>query len=198
MYSLNYRQPKIDYSSVYSSLGKDVFDDDEEDKKKQQNNSSSIVGSLGSLGNIASGLFGNSNNDNQYGLPTQSMPTFNGFGDGGKVGEYASDMFGLGKKGFDIYKMFGSSGAGAGSGVGPYIPAIMGAVNAGSTAIKGGSFKDDVPQAFFGINSEKDSDVMQGLKGAGQGALMGTAIMPGIGTAIGALLGLGASFLDDI
>lgn len=194
MYGLNYRQPKIDYNSVYNSLGKEVFDEEEENKK--QNNSSSIVGSLGSLGNIASGLFGNSNN-NQYGLPTQSMPTFNGFGDS-KVGEYASDIFGLGKKGFDIYKMFGSSGAGSGSGVGAYIPAIMGAVNAGSTAIKGGSFKDDVPQAFFGIDNKKDSDVMQGLKGAGQGALIGTSIFPGIGTAVGALLGLGASFLDDI
>ncbi len=201
MYSLNYRQPKIDYSSVYSSLGKGVFDDDEEDKKKQSN-SSSIIGSLGSLGNIASGLFGNSNSnsnkDSQYGLPTQSMPTFNGFGDSGKVGEYASDIFGLGKKGFDVYKMFGSSGAGAGSGVGPYLPAIMGAVNAGSTAIQGGSFKDDVPQAFFSIDSKNDSDVMQALKGAGQGALMGTSILPGWGTAIGAVLGLGASFLDDI
>lgn len=195
MYSLNYRQPRIDYSSVYSSLGKDVFDDDEEEKK-QQNNSSSIIGSLGSLGNIASGLFGNSNNDTQYSLPTQSTPTFKGFGDSGKVGEYASDIFGLGKKGFDIYKMFGSSGAG--SGVGPYIPAIMGAVNAGSTAIQGGSFKDDVPQAFFSIDSKNDSDVMQALKGAGQGALMGTSILPGWGTAIGAVLGLGASFLDDI
>jgi hypothetical protein len=199
MYSLNYRQPRIDYSSVYSSLGKDVFDDEEEEKKSQ-GNSSSIIGSLGSLGNIASGLFGNSNNDKQYGLPTQSMPTFKGFGDSGKVGEYASDIFGLGKKGFDIYKMFGSSGAGAGSssGFGAYIPAIMGAVNAGSTAIKGGSFKDDVPQAFFSIDSKNDSDVMQALKGAGQGALMGTSILPGWGTAIGAVLGLGASFLDDI
>ena len=197
MYSLNYKQPQIDYSSVYNSLGKDVFDDDEEDKK-QQNNSSSIIGSLGSLGNIASGLFGNSNKDNQYGLQTQPMPTFNGFGDSSKVGEYASDIFGLGKKGFDIYKMFGSSGAGAGGGVGPYIPAIMGAINSGSTALKGGSFRDDVPQAFFGIDSKNNSDVMQSLKGAGQGALIGTSIFPGIGTAIGAVLGLGASFLDDI
>ena len=198
MYSLNYRQPQIDYSSVYNSLGKGIFDDDEEEDRKKQNNSSSIIGSLGSLGTIASGLFGDSDKDNQYGLQTQSMPTFKGFGDSGKVGEYASDIFGLGKKGFDIYKMFGSSGAGAGNGVVPYLPTIMGAINAGSTAIRGGSFKDDVPQSFFGIDNKNDSDVMQGLKGAGQGALMGTAIMPGIGTAVGALLGLGASFLDDI
>lgn len=194
MYGLNYRQPKIDYNSVYNSLGKDIFDDEED---KQKNNSSSIVGSLGSLGNIASGLFGN-NTNNQYGLNTQSIPSFNGFGNDSKASEYASDIFGIGKKGYDIYKMFGSSGAGSGSGVGPYLPAIMGAVNAGSTAIQGGSFKDDVPQAFFGIDNKKDSDVMQGIKGAGQGALIGTSIFPGIGTAVGALLGLGASFLDDI
>ena len=197
MYSLNYRQPKIDYSSVYSSLGKDVFDDEEEEKKSQ-GNSSSIIGSLGSLGNIASGLFGNSNNDNQYDLPTQSMPTFKGFGDSGKVGEYASDIFGLGKQGYNIFNTLKNSGGSSSVGRAGYLPMIMGAVNAGSTAIKGGSFKDDVPQAFFSIDSKNDSDVMQALKGAGQGALMGTSILPGWGTAIGAVLGLGASFLDDI
>lgn len=196
MYSLNYRQPKIDYSSVYSSLGKDVFDDDEEGKK-QQNNSSSIIGSLGSLGNIASGLFGNSNKDSQYGLPTQSMPTFKGFGDSGKVGEYASDIFGLGKQGYNIFNTLKNSGGSSSVGGAGYLPMIMGAVNAGSTALKGGSFKDDVPQSFFGINSESDSDVMQALKGAGQGATMGMLFGP-IGAIVGGVLGLGSSFLDDI
>lgn len=196
MYSLNYRQPRIDYSSVYSSLGKDVFDDDEEEKK-QQNNSSSIIGSLGSLGSIASGLFGNSNKDNQYGLPTQSMPTFNGFGDSGKVGKYASDIFGLGKQGYNIFNTIKNSGGSSSVGGAGYLPMIMGAVNAGSTALKGGSFKDDVPQSFFGINSESDSDVMQALKGAGQGATMGMMFGP-IGAIVGGVLGLGSSFLDDI
>ena len=196
MYSLNYRQPKIDYSSVYSSLGKDVFDDEEEEKKSQ-GNSSSIIGSLGSLGNIASGLFGNSNNDNQYDLPTQSMPTFKGFGDSGKVGEYASDIFGLGKQGYNIFNTLKNSGGSSSVSGAGYLPMIMGAVNAGSTALKGGSFKDDVPQSFFGINSESDSDVMQALKGAGQGATMGMMFGP-IGAIVGGVLGLGSSFLDDI
>lgn len=196
MYSLNYRQPRIDYSSVYSSLGKDVFDDDEEEKK-QQNNSSSIIGSLGSLGNIASGLFGNSNKDSQYGLPTQSMPTFKGFGDSGKVGEYASDIFGLGKQGYNIFNTLKNSGGSSSVGGAGYLPMIMGAVNAGSTALKGGSFKDDVPQSFFGINSKSDSDVMQALKGAGQGATMGMMFGP-VGAIVGGILGLGSSFLDDI
>lgn len=52
-------------------------------------------------------------------------------------------------------------------------------------------------QGFFNVN-ENDSDVMQGINGTLDGAMKGTAIFPGIGTAIGAALGLGSSFLDDI
>ena len=195
MYGLNYRYPKIDYHSVYDSLGEDVFDNSEEDKKKKQ--TSSTIGSIGSIGNIASGLLGNSNNDNQYSLPTQSMPTFNGFGGDSKASEYASDIFGLGNQGYDIFNTLKSSGGSSSVGGAGYLPMIMGAVNAGSTALKGGSFKDDVPQAFFNIDSEKDSDVMQALKGAGQGATMGMMFGP-IGAIVGGVLGLGSSFLDDI
>lgn len=65
------------------------------------------------------------------------------------------------------------------------------------SAFNGGSFRDDVPQSFFGIDNENDSDVMQALKGAGKGATMGMTFGP-IGAAIGGVLGLGASFLDDI
>jgi hypothetical protein len=125
------------------------------------------------------------------------MPTFNGFGDSGKAGEYASDIFGLGKKGYDIFNTLKNSGGSSSVGGAGYLPMIMGAVNAGSTALKGGSFKDDVPQSFFGINSESDSDVMQALKGAGQGATMGMMFGP-IGAIVGGVLGLGSSFLDDI
>ena len=71
-------------------------------------------------------------------------------------------------------------------------------INSGRTALNGGSWRDDIPQAFFGIDNKNDSDVMQTLKGAGKGAMMGTMVFPGVGTAIGALLGAGASFLDDI
>lgn len=52
-------------------------------------------------------------------------------------------------------------------------------------------------QGFFNVN-ENDSDVMQGINGTLDGAMKGTAIFPGVGTVIGALLGLGSSFLDDI
>lgn len=194
MYGLNYRYPKIDYHSVYDSLGDDVFDNEEEEKKKQ---TSSTIGSLGSIGNIASGLFGNSNKDNQHSLPTQSMPTFNGFGEDSKVGEYASDIFGLGKQGYNIFNTLKNSGGSSSVGGAGYLPMIMGAINAGSSAVKGGSFKDDVPQAFFSIDNENDSDVMQALKGAGQGATMGMMFGP-IGAIVGGVLGLGSSFLDDI
>lgn len=53
-------------------------------------------------------------------------------------------------------------------------------------------------QGFFGVDSERDSDVMQGVNGTLNGAIKGTMIFPGIGTAVGALLGLGSSFIDDI
>lgn len=102
-------------------------------------------------------------------------------------GRTAKDLFGVGK---DIYGAFNGGGG--------YGDLIFGGLNAGKTALQGGSWNEDIPQSFFGIDDEKDSDFMQGLKGAGKGAMMGTAIFPGIGTAIGAALGLGASFLDDI
>lgn len=108
-----------------------------------------------------------------------------------KFNKTVNDMFGLGRDIFSSYQ--GMEGAG-----GSYFPLIGGLINSGTKALKGSSWKDDVPQAFFGIDNENDSDTMQTLKGAGKGAMMGTAIFPGIGTAIGALLGAGASFLDDI
>jgi hypothetical protein len=123
----------------------------------------------------------NNYNTNNYGYNNSSN----------KFNKTINDMFGLGKDLFSSYQ--GMEGAG-----GSYFPLIGGLVNSGTKALNGGSWKDDVPQAFFGIDNEKDSDTMQTLKGAGKGAMMGTAIFPGIGTAIGALLGAGASFLDDI
>lgn len=123
----------------------------------------------------------NLSGSNFYSNPNQSS----------KFNKTVNDMFGVGKDLFGSYQ--GLEGAG-----GSWFPFIGGSINSGMTALKGGDWKDDVPQAFFGINNKNDSDVMQTLKGAGKGAMMGTAVFPGIGTAIGALLGAGASFLDDI
>lgn len=83
---------------------------------------------------------------------------------------------------------------GGGSGYGGF---VSGLANSGKEAFGGGSFKDDVPQAFFGIDNENDSDVMQALKGAGKGASLGMTFGP-IGAIVGGVLGLGSSFLDDI
>ena len=81
--------------------------------------------------------------------------------------------------------------------IAPYAGIISGALSAGTEATKGGNWSDDVPQAFFGIDKDKDSDFMQALKGAGQGATMGMPFGP-IGAVVGGALGLGSSFLDDI
>lgn len=105
-----------------------------------------------------------------------------------KFQKTASDIFGIGKDIFGAYNGFGG---------GSYGGIIGGGINAGLSALNGGSWKEDVPQSFFGIDDHKDSDVMQTLKGAGKGAMMGAPFGP-IGMAVGALLGTGSSFLDDI
>lgn len=89
-----------------------------------------------------------------------------------------------------------SSIGGLFSNIAPYGGIISGGLNAGKTALEGGDWKDDVPQSFFGINPD-GSDVNQSVSGALKGAQMGAPLGP-IGMAVGAALGLGSSFLDDI
>lgn len=103
------------------------------------------------------------------------------------------DIAELGKQGYDLYNIF-SNGA---STMNPWVALGASALRSGQSALGGGSFKDDIPQAFFGINNSNDSEIMQGLKGAGSGAMLGAPFGP-IGMAVGAALGLGSSFLDDI
>lgn len=124
----------------------------------------------------------------QRGRSFQEFPEYN---QPNKFSKTLNDAFGIGKDLFGSYQ--GLEGAG-----GSWMPFLGGAINSGKTALSGGSWRDDIPQAFFGIDNKNDSDVMQTLKGAGKGAMMGTMVFPGVGTAIGALLGAGASFLDDI
>lgn len=114
---------------------------------------------------------------------------YNGYNNqANKFNKTANDIFGLGK---DIYSGYSSYGGGSYGGI------LSGLANAGMSALNGGSWKEDVPQSFFGIDDHKDSDIMQTFKGAGKGAMMGAPFGP-IGIAVGALLGTGASFLDDI
>ena len=105
-----------------------------------------------------------------------------------KLGKTANDIFGIGR---DILGSYNSYGSGSYGGL------IGGAINGLSTALRGGSWEEDVPQSIFGIDDHKDSDVMQTIKGAGKGAMMGAPFGP-IGMVVGAILGGGASFLDDI
>lgn len=198
MYSLNYRQPKIDYSSVYSSLGKGIFDDEEEEKK-QQNNSSSIIGSLGSFGNLASGLFGNStsntsgslfgsfgSSDGLYSEPSESSQRWMDFG--GNIVDLGKNYLGSGSSGSSSKGFFGklggsSGGAKAGSGGTPW--ALIGQV------AKSGY------NATTGHDDEDYSDVEESVIYPLQGASIGSMFGPW-GALGGALYGLGYSFLDDV
>lgn len=216
MYSLNYRQPKIDYSSVYSSLGKGIFDDDEEEEKKQQNNSSSIIGSLGSFGNLASGLFGNStsntsgslfgsfgSSDGLYSEPSESSQRWMDFG--GNIVDLGKNYLGSGSssKGF-----FGKLGGGSsGSSI------ASGASSSGSKAFSFGGAKGGsgggTPWALIGQvaksgynattghDDEDYSDVEESVIYPLQGASIGSMFGPW-GALGGALYGLGYSFLDDV
>ena len=124
-----------------------------------------------------SSLFSRSNNF--YSNPNEQQSKFQ---------KATNDIFGIGKDMFGAYNGFGGGGYGG---------IIGGGINAGLSALNGGSWKENIPQSFFGIDDHKDSDIMQTLKGAGKGAMMGAPFGP-IGMAVGALLGTGASFLDDI
>lgn len=159
----------------------------DEDKKKKENtqdlgyfSGNNLLSSIGGLGSISQ-----SNNNSLFGIDNKDV----------------NDIAGLGNQGYQLYNILGNGA----SSMNPWVALGTGALRSGKSALSGGSFKDDVPQAFFGIDNSNDSEIMQGLKGAGTGAMTGAAIgsiVPGIGTAIGAIiggaLGLGSSFLDDI
>lgn len=90
------------------------------------------------------------------------------------------------------------SGSGAskfGGGNLGWIGAAQGADRGLGTLLSTGDLSDS-GQSMFNIN-EDDSEIEQALSGAFNGASMGSAAGPW-GAAIGGVLGLGASFLDDI
>ena len=105
-----------------------------------------------------------------------------------KFSKTVNDIFGIGKDLFGAYNDGGSYGG-----------IIAGGLRGlGEGLRRGSSWHEDVPQAIFGIDDKKDSDVMQTVKGAAKGAIMGAPFGGPIGMIVGALLGAGASFLDDI
>ena len=135
----------------------------------------------------------------QANIQLPSLSTLSGlFKD--KIQENEDDLNAKTEKGagdkIDDFVNVGTDVATAFNGGGGYGSMATGAMNSLNTLGKGGSL-GDAGQSFFGIDAENDSDVMQGIKGAGRGAMMGSTFGP-VGTAVGALLGLGSSFLDDI
>lgn len=143
-------------------------------------------------GNSASdglGIFGNAANDSIMG----GGESYGIFGDAAN-----SSIMGTGAESAGIFgDAANSSIMGDSAGGGTPIGLIMGGIRAGQKGLSGGDWKDEVPQAFFGIDSE-GSDTSQALSGAAKGAIMGLPFGGPIGAAIGGVLGLGASFLDDI
>lgn len=170
----------------------------------QSNNSNDNV--VGGVGNLLSGGTKLLNGLSDSGLFNR---TSNGLG---AVGNAANDFI-SDKPDYGIFgnaaneSIMGTAGSGSAVGdavatetlgsVAPYGGLIMGGLRAGMNGLGGGDWKDDVPQSFFGIDPE-GSDVSQAISGATQGAIMGLPFGGPIGATVGGLLGLGASFLDDI
>lgn len=104
-----------------------------------------------------------------------------------------SDIGNLGGSIASLAKNWGNSGGGAGG----YASVIGGGINGLNSFAESGDYKDGL-QGFFGVDKENDSDVMQAIKGTVNGATTGGSIGGPWGAAIGGILGLGSSFLDDI
>ena len=151
---------------------------------------------LGGNSSDGLGIIGNTANDYISGKGGESLGTFgdaaNSYIGGGDLGTGSAigDAIGAEAGGFSM-----PAGGWLSLGTGVLNGLNKGFNHSDDKEILGG-FGNGV-QGFFNIN-ENDSDVMQGINGTLDGAMKGTMIFPGVGTAIGALLGLGSSFLDDI
>lgn len=118
---------------------------------------------------------------------------------GGSIFSNAGDLYNL----YSSISSNGSSGSGlfsggssGGSGIGAYGGLISGGINGLSSFAQSGDYKDGL-QGMFGVDDENQSEIMQAISGAKNGAMMGSSFGPW-GAAIGGVLGLGSSFLDDI
>ena len=122
---------------------------------------------------------------------------------GGNIFSNAADMYGLyntmggttgGASGSGF--MSGAEGAGGfGGGAAVYAGLIRGGLNGLGSFAQSGDYKDGL-QGMFGVEDENQSDIMQAVNGTMNGASMGSSFGPW-GAAIGGVLGLGSSFLDD-
>ena len=93
-------------------------------------------------------------------------------------------------------------GEGSGGGLGwigigqNALKGVQDAVNANEDEQIAGGIGNGI-QGFFGSN-KYDNDIAQAIAGAGNGAKMGFGVGGPWGAAIGGVLGLGSSFLDDL
>lgn len=108
-----------------------------------------------------------------------------------------SDLGDIGGSVASLAKTWGNSGSSAGGAMGGYGGIISGGINGLNSFAESGDYKDGL-QGFFGVDKDNDSDVMQVIKGTVNGAATGGSVGGPWGAAIGGILGLGSSFLDDI
>lgn len=168
-----------------------------------QNNTNNSMGT--SINGLVNGGLSLMNGLNQMGVFNRGNET----GSGGAisdainsyVGEGGSDASDILSGAGDLYslaKTWGNSGGGAAGSnfAGGYGGLIGGGINGLSSFAQSGDYKDGL-QGFFSIDKD-DSDVMQGIKGTINGAVTGGSVGGPWGALAGGILGLGASFLDDI
>lgn len=161
------------------------------------NANSQLNQGLGALGQAAGKYLATSGNDS--GILSSLMGSG---GSGSAISNAANNYVSTGSSGYggaianaaDDY-ISGSGASNFGGGNLGWIGAAQGAGRGLGSLLEGGSI-DNAGQSFFNIN-EDDSEIEQALSGAFNGAQMGSAAGPW-GAAIGGVLGLGASFLDDI
>lgn len=137
-----------------------------------------------------SGLF------NGNGANTSGLSLGNYFGSDSSGSMVFDNIMGNGGSGSMTFDNIGG-GSGGGFGYIGLANGLMNGINQGFNSddkIMGG-FGNGL-QGMFGVDSDNDSDVMQGIKGTVNGATTGAAFGPW-GALIGGILGLGSSFLDD-
>ena len=177
-------------------------------QQNTQNSNNSMSGGINSLVNgglsLMNGLNsmgafnGNSNDSTGNSAISGAINSF--VNSGGDDDSKASDYGDLLSDGAGIASMVkgwgGSGGSAAGGAAGGYGGLIGGGVNGLSSFAQSGDYKDGL-QGMFSVD-KNDSDVMQGIKGTVNGALMGGQAGGPWGALAGGILGLGSSFLDDI
>lgn len=132
-------------------------------------------------------------NRNSDSAITNTINSYVGSGsDTGDILSGAGDLYGLAK----TWGNSGGATSGAGKALGGYGGLISGGINGLTSFAQSGNYKDGL-QGIFSIDKD-DSEIMQAVKGAVNGAALGGSSGNPWAALAGGVLGLGASFLDDI